>query len=330
MESELPIDLDEAFVFPTPPRINTLFHSGRPGGPSPSLAAVSKRRNRGSSYIDAEDFEGALAIGNVALKKLTQALFLINADSFLPIDDHTTSLGLFRFDKPPNRVTLPEYADLIHLLRNAFPGCRLVRDQFVRLFCGRPALAVRPANCFQVSTNVYHDDAEDYWPEFDNGNHVFTGGPGQNYQYPLGKPEPGDVVLVRFGRRDGRGIGVVYRNDYQDEGWAEHRKLACPLAEQDIRKSPRKRDRSSASRKQALGHGTHFGTPMPTHRRSSYSSGFPRLKQKKAQQVRPWNIRVTEFCTDHRVLARPGTPSTRRSRFVAGYGGPRRDRTRTI
>ena len=44
-------------------------------------------------------------------------------------------------------------------------------------------------------------------------------------QYPLGKPEPGDVVLVRYGRREGRGIAVVYRNDYREEGWAEDRRL---------------------------------------------------------------------------------------------------------
>ncbi len=222
MESELPVDSDEAFVFPTPPKINTLFHSRGQGDPA-LLWRLFRSAVMGFEYIDAEDFEGALAIGNVALKKLTQALFLINSDSFLPIDDHTTSLRLFRFDKPRNHITLPEYADLIDLLRSAFPGCRLFE---INLFAYRRStgLAVRPAHCFQVSTNVYND-AKDHWPDFDAGNHVFTGGPGQNKQYPLGKPEPGDVVVVRYGKREGRGIGLVYRNDYQDGGWAEHRRL---------------------------------------------------------------------------------------------------------
>ena len=54
-------------------------------------------------------------------------------------------------------------------------------------------------------------------------NYVFTGGPGGHRKYPLGEPEPGDIVLVRFGVTGGRGIGVVYRNDYQDEYDDKHR-----------------------------------------------------------------------------------------------------------
>ena len=40
---------------------------------------------------------------------------------------------------------------------------------------------------------------------------------GDHKGYPLRDPEPGNVVLVRFGRREGRGIGVVYENDYRDK-----------------------------------------------------------------------------------------------------------------
>ena len=34
--------------------------------------------------------------------------------------------------------------------------------------------------------------------------------------YPLRDPQPGDVILVRTGQSQGRGIGIVYKNDYQD------------------------------------------------------------------------------------------------------------------
>ena len=222
MDSELPIELDEAFVFPTPPRINTLFHSGGQGDPA-LLWRLFRSAVSGFEHIDAEDFAGALAIGNVALKKLTQVLYLVNADSFLPIDDHTTSLRLFRFEKPPNQVSLAEYANLIELLRNAFPGCHLFE---INLFAylRSTSLAVRSGHCFQISTNVYNE-SEDHWPDFDDGNHIFTGGPGQKKKYPLAKPEPGDIVLVRYGKREGRGVAVVYRNDYREEGWAEDRRL---------------------------------------------------------------------------------------------------------
>ncbi len=31
------------------------------------------------------------------------------------------------------------------------------------------------------------------------------------------EPEPGDVILVRTGTQEGRGIGIVYRNDYGEQ-----------------------------------------------------------------------------------------------------------------
>ena len=40
---------------------------------------------------------------------------------------------------------------------------------------------------------------------------------GNHIEHPLRDPEPGNVVLVRYGRREGRGIGVVYENDYRDK-----------------------------------------------------------------------------------------------------------------
>ena len=222
LESGLPTDRDEAFVFPTPPGINTLFHLHGKGDPS-LLWRLFRGAVSGIDEIDAEDFEGALAIGNVALKKLTQALFLVNPVSFLPIDDHTTALGLFSFKRPPTQITLTEYADLIDLLRNAFPGCGLFE---INLFAylRSTGLTVRPEHCFQISTNAYNK-AEDHWPEFNDGNHVYTGGPGDDKKYPLDKPERGDVILVRYGRKGGRGVGVVDRNDYCDGGWAEDKRL---------------------------------------------------------------------------------------------------------
>ena len=58
---------------------------------------------------------------------------------------------------------------------------------------------------------------------------MWTGGPGSGVgwddfaqgsrpdrAYPLESPEPGDLILVRFGGRQGRGIGVVHRNGYRE------------------------------------------------------------------------------------------------------------------
>ena len=52
---------------------------------------------------------------------------------------------------------------------------------------------------------------------------MFTGGPGEKQKYPLSDPKVGDIVFVRFGVTKGRGIGVVYRNDYQNGYDGNHR-----------------------------------------------------------------------------------------------------------
>ena len=71
-------------------------------------------------------------------------------------------------------------------------------------------------------------DGKDFWKEFDENNWIFTGAPKshtpwpQDSQsevtdgYPLKKPKPGDIVLVRQGKTTGKGIGIVHRNDYRE------------------------------------------------------------------------------------------------------------------
>ena len=48
----------------------------------------------------------------------------------------------------------------------------------------------------------------------------------------LDEPNPGDVVLVRSGTREGRGIGIVYRNDYSEHVTSE-RPDTCAVGEQE-------------------------------------------------------------------------------------------------
>ena len=86
-----------------------------------------------------------------------------------------------------------------------------------------------PRRCYQVSTNVYND-RKDYWrKDFKENYWVYTGGPGggiswpgqgvatDTAKYPLQDPVSGDIVLVRYGTKQGRGVGIVYKNDYKDE-----------------------------------------------------------------------------------------------------------------
>ena len=209
----LDLDLDDGFIFPTPPGINTLFHSRGSGDPV-LLWQLFRDAQAAFGYVRPDVFAGALRLGNVATTKLTQVLFLVNPGEFLPIDEHTKSLGFF--ESVPKSIQLMEYESLIQRVREAFPGCRPYEANLFSYLQSSRYLRVNASRCFQISTNV-HDDGSDHWERFEVGNWVYTGGPGDKRKYPLTDATRGDVVLVRFGRNEGRGIGVVYRNDYREE-----------------------------------------------------------------------------------------------------------------
>ena len=207
------LDLDDAFIFPTPPGINTLFHSGGTGDPE-LLWRLFRDSVSGFESVNPIDFEAALKLRKIATRKLTQVLFLVNPHEFLPIDDHSKSLGFF--GSIPKHMSLEQYESLVRQIRKAFPGCQPYEANLFAYMTSSNMLSVHAGRCFQISTNAY-DDKTDHWKEFEPNNHVYTGGPGRDRKYPLAEAEPGSVILVRFGRQEGRGIGVVYRNDYREE-----------------------------------------------------------------------------------------------------------------
>lgn len=215
MSRELDPDLDDAFIFPTPPALTALFR----GEPS-LLWKLFRDAISGFGSVNPRDFESALRIQNVATRKLTQVLFLINPENFFPIDDHTKSLGFF--DLVPNQISWKHYQQLIDRVKTGLPRCHLYEANLFAYLQSSGKLAVQADTCFQVSTNVYND-GDDYWADFESNNHVYTGGPGEEKKYPLDQPKIGDVILVRFGRWEGRGIGIIYENDYQGKFDEDHR-----------------------------------------------------------------------------------------------------------
>ena len=219
MSSLLDPDSDDAFIFPQPPAIKTLFHDGVRSDPE-LLWRLFRQAVDGFGAVRPDEFDGALALPNVATRKLTQVLFLVNPKEFLPIDDQTRSLG--SFDSVPKAMGLEQYGALIGKIRDAFPSCWLYEMNLFAYLRSSDRLSVNANRCFQVSTNVYND-GKDHWEEFETGNCVYTGGPGERRRYPLAQAKRGDLVLVRFGRNKGRGIGVVYRNDCQGEFEEAHR-----------------------------------------------------------------------------------------------------------
>ena len=219
MSSQLDLAADDGFIFPTPPGINTLFHSGGKGDPR-LLWRLFRDALAGFESVKPDEFAKALDLHNVATKSLTQALFLVNPDEFLPIDEATGALGFFQ--SVPKGISLQEYEGLIHKIRAAFPKCQPYEANLFAYLHSSNRLRVDRSRVFQVSTNVY-DDGENHWEKFESGNYVFVGGPGDKRKYPLADAKRGDLVLVRFGRSEGRGIGVVYRNEYQGDFEEAHR-----------------------------------------------------------------------------------------------------------
>ena len=213
----------DRYIFPVP-KFNMLFHNGKVFY-SDLLWRLFRQVVQDAPTVDGEDFEKVLKITNVGVAKLTQTLFLINPDYFLPIDHTTKVISDLQLDieRKIEDGAYGEYHHALDTLKGAFPGCQPYEIN-VFLWLQQDGRGINAdSNFFQVSTNVYNN-GEDYWEDFKENNYVYTGGPGQTKKYPLEAPRQGDIVLVRMGKGGqersaiGKGIGIVYKNDYAKDG----------------------------------------------------------------------------------------------------------------
>ncbi len=215
------LDPRKSLWIPTPRiGLKLLFHGGDVGDPN-LLWRLFRQAVQGIDAVEPDDFENALKIPNVATKKLTRVLFVINPKEFIQIDEFTKKF--VSLNKISDRISWKEYAKRTDLLRTIFPGCQLFEIQMVTYLLSKKLLRVQTNRFFQVSTNVDNTD-KDYWEEFSSNNWVFTSRPENLNQSPVHMPKRGEVILVRCGSNEGRGIGVVYQNDYE-VGWSKNRKL---------------------------------------------------------------------------------------------------------
>ena len=210
----------DRYFFPVP-KFNMLFHDSKVFH-SDLLWRLFRQVVQDAPTVNGEDFQKVLKIKNVGVAKLTQTLFLINPEYFLPIDHTTKVIPDLQSDieRKIEDGAYGEYQHALDTLKGAFPGCQPYE---INMFLwpqqdGRGINA--DSNFFQVSTNVYNN-GEDYWEDFKENNYVYTGGPGN---YPLEAPKQGDIILVRMGKGGeersaiGKGIGIVYKNDYAKDG----------------------------------------------------------------------------------------------------------------
>ena len=181
------------------------------------LWRLFRQASREDPDIRSEDFDAALQIRSVAIEKLTQTLFIINPDHFLPADHTSEALPRSEFKQRPRNHK--EYVALVDAIKALFPGCAPYEiNTFLDTQVKEQLIGPR-TRFFQVSTNVYDQD-EDHWTEFESANAVWTGA-GEapaGTSYGLENVTRGDVILVRRGF-SGRAIGVVDENGYADAGW---------------------------------------------------------------------------------------------------------------
>ncbi len=228
IESDLDYGFSERFMFPQGNQVNVEFHNT---GDDPNLLWDMFDQARacgpgGKSYDPAitETFAKSLQVKGVGISKLTQVLFLINPRAFLPFDKNALlPLGIGRFSTPPPEMSWAEYFDEMGRIRTAFPGCQPYELNVIGYLWTNGFLPRKGKRWYQIGTS----DAG--WREFRDNNWIHQGGlgnmprpgdgevlPGPKHGNRLDEPEPGDVVLVRSGTREGRGIGIVYRNDHAE------------------------------------------------------------------------------------------------------------------
>ena len=218
----------DRYVFPVP-KFKMLFHDGQVFHRD-LLWRLFRQVVQDAPTIKEEDFQKVLEIKNVGVAKLTQTLFLINPNFFLPIDDiifHLSeALSLPRLSIIKKKIKqdggYEEYLRVLGKLKNTFPECQPYEIN-IFLWLQQDGKGINAgSDFFHVSTKAYGPKGGDHWEgteeSFKENNWVYTGGPGNEREYPLNVPKQGDIILVRTGLSRGKAIGVVYKNDYANDG----------------------------------------------------------------------------------------------------------------
>ena len=226
-ESEFDHSIADGFIFPIPPGLAVMFNNT---GADPQLLwemfdQACAVEDKSYDAVSADTFAKMLQVKGVGIPKLTQVLFLINPKALLPFDTSAVlPLEIGWFNKPPNTMSWDEYVDEMGRIRAAFPGCECYDINAIGYLWTSGQFPRKGNRWYQISAS------EDRWPDFVDNNWVYHHGQGDEpsaaggevppalkQDYPLDEPKPGDVVLVRSGRQEGRGIGIVYRNDYSEQ-----------------------------------------------------------------------------------------------------------------
>ena len=239
-EFDLRKDLPERPIVPTPsPNTAALFHDGETFNPRAlwRLFRDAAGAGTGNNENIARNFDEVLDIKMVGVSKLTQTLYLIDPERFLPFDKHIWGAmsgwigSTFpRLEKEIKDNGYTRYAKILRQIKDAFPACHPYEINTFLYIHGRKPLIGAQQEVFQVHSQIDRKDIWESSEEKDRENlHAFKDNyvvyvgrqGGENKDYPLTEPSRGDVVLVRTGTRKGRAIGIVEENGYKAAGGFE-------------------------------------------------------------------------------------------------------------
>lgn len=236
---DLKVNLPTDWYFPTPtPNTKSLFYyKGDYIDDFGKLVSVDVLWSLFSDAVNgkdlsANDFNDVLSIKNVGVVKLTQTLFIINAEKFLPIDERTITIlpNSINPTKEIKNIGLPKYEELLNFYRNKFPECFGYEiNLFLSQFTGKGKHITLKNNFCQVSSMVDGQNKKDYYDDFITTNSVRAGSSGDHKtrggEYPLDKVFDGDIVLVRRGTKNMGGIGVILNNEYLENGYDDDKSI---------------------------------------------------------------------------------------------------------
>ena len=223
--------MEELYNHPTPPSsppASALFHDTENFKPDLlwKLFRQAVKSDKDNLYIEPENFKLALDIENVGVPKLTQCLFLINPECFLPIYNSPVQRQMMNEIK---KELLTAYKTIIDRTKEIFPECHMCEASRAYYLLSTLPRQRKPL-FYQIGTHADGPEGNDYWlKDFKPNNWVYTGGPGsqqgwgedandtaEHGYYKINRPERGDIIMVRTGAYQGKAIGIVEYNEYAE------------------------------------------------------------------------------------------------------------------
>ena len=240
---DLSVSVPTDLIFPTPqPNALSLFYDGgsyhdKDGntiGSAPIWDLFDTLQS--GENLDEMTFKTVLSLKNVGVIKLTQVMFLVDPENYIPFDTRMNSLPVPDLSNLKVNVAriadigLPAYLDAIAELRHWFPGCKLYEINLLNWLINTnlPERLMVEKNYAVISSNAEGQQNSDQFDDFVKRNAVWTGGPASlngHRIYPLDEFTRGDIILVRRGTVRLGGIGVILNNGYLPEGWEEDKEI---------------------------------------------------------------------------------------------------------